>query len=196
MSCMSCSARTGIIQCYDCNSFTCDKCSKIYCESCANKGDPSGCGYCVRECSSCEKDICGNCEYMCDICCESPSCVDCTVHFTHCIACDEEGLSSDLNACNSCAPHVESKEIMCEDCNVLSDHFLSNGDNELVAEYEDMCLPEVRYHLILKTCFNVLKKFATSSRLTPGHAGYKRHLQDVIARGGFARRSARLACHS
>ena len=54
----------------------------------------------------------------------------------------------------------------------------------------------VRTRLILKTCFNVLKEFATSSRLKPGHAGYKRHLQDVIARGGFARRSARLACRS
>ena len=70
---------------------------------------------------------------------------------------------------------------------------MSHADNELVAEYEDMCLPEVRTRMILKTCFNILKQFATASKLAPGHVGFKRHLEDVYTRGGFARRSARLA---
>ena len=105
-----------------------------------------------------------------------------------CIRC-ETSLPQTFHACSVCSPHIT--ENVCEDCNVLERQLDHAGDK--LAEYADMCLPEVRDRVVLKTCFRVLKQFATASKFAPGHVGYKRHRDDVMTRGGFARRSERIA---
>lgn len=185
MSCNNCGKPNGQFQCVECNSFTCRKCASIQCDTC---GGGIGCGCCVKECEDCSKDICGRCTYDCDVGggnCDRLSCEECISMVDYCIRCNAS-LAQVFYACSLCSPHLD-EEITCEDCLSLENYTAS------MAEYQGMWLAEVRNHLVLKTCFNVLRQFATASKLIPGHAGYKRLRDEVISRGAFARRSARLA---
>ena len=88
------------------------------------------------------------------------------------------------NACPFCVDHVESHIRLCGDCILAHDRF----EERLGEEYT---LLKVQDRIKLRSCFSVLRQYATMKHFKPGGAGYKRLREDNV--GIFARRSERIS---